>query len=137
MLVGKSSPFGGTARTASLLALRLLGESYPRELARLLETALAGVQQALRGLERDGLVAARSAGRTRLYRIDPRYFARPELEAYLGRLLDPETALKRRAAELRRRPRRGGKPDDPPVERRGRFRRPVRGISTGRSRRPN
>jgi DNA-binding transcriptional ArsR family regulator len=110
MMVGRSSPFGGAARTATLLALRLLGESYPRELARLLGLALAGVQQALAGLERDGIVAARAAGRTRLYRIDPRYFARTELEAYLGRLLDPETALKRRAAELRRRPRRSGKP---------------------------
>ena len=106
MMVGKSSPFGGSARTSTLLGLRLLGESYPRELARVLGIALSGVQQALRGLERDGLVAARSAGRTRLCRIDPRYFARPELEAYLGRLLDPESELKRSVAELRRRPRR-------------------------------
>jgi hypothetical protein len=29
-----SSPFGGQTRTRVLLALRLLGESYPRELAR-------------------------------------------------------------------------------------------------------
>jgi DNA-binding transcriptional ArsR family regulator len=110
MLVGKSSPFGGTARTRTLLALELLSESYPRELARLLASPLAGVQQALRGLERDGLVAARSAGRTRLYRIDPRYFARPELEGYLRRLLDPERELKARASDIRRRPRRAGKP---------------------------
>jgi DNA-binding transcriptional ArsR family regulator len=110
MLVGKSSPFGGAARTRTLLALELLGESYPRELARLLASSLGGVQQALRGLERDGLVAARSAGRTRLYRLDPRYFARPELESYLRRLLDPEGDLKARASDIRRRPRRAGKP---------------------------
>ncbi len=110
MLVGKSSPFGGAARTRTLLALELLGESYPRELARLLASSLAGVQQALRGLERDGLVAARAAGRTRLYRIDPRYFARPELQSYLRRLLDPERDLKARASDTRRRPRRSGKP---------------------------
>lgn len=110
MLVGKSSPFGGASRTRTLLALELLGESYARELARLLASPLTGVQQALRGLERDGLVAAISAGKTRLYRIDPRYFARPELKNYLRRLLEPEMELKKRAAGLRRRPRRSGKP---------------------------
>lgn len=110
MLVDQSSPFGGTARTRALLALELLNESYPRELARLLTSSLAGVQQALGSLERDNMVAARSVGRTRLYRINPRYFARQELEAYLRRLLDSESELKRRASVLRRRPRRTGKP---------------------------
>ena len=69
-------PFGGQARTRVLLGLRLLEESYPRELARVLELPLSGVQMAVRGLERDGLVAARAAGRTRLVRLNPRYFAR-------------------------------------------------------------
>ena len=110
MLVGKSSPFGGMARTRTLLALELLGESYARELSRLLGSSLTGIQQALRGLELDGLVAARPAGRTRLYRIDPRYFARTELATYLRRLLESEKELKRRASTLRRRPRRSGKP---------------------------
>lgn len=82
-----------------LLALSLLEESFPRELARLLEIPVNGVQQDLRRLEADGLVAGRAAGRTRLYRIDPRYFARAELGKYL-----------RRIAKLRRRPRRAGKP---------------------------
>jgi len=110
VMVGRSSPFGGLARTRALMALQLLGESYPRELARLLDSAVSGIQQALRGLEKDGLVAARSAGRTRLYRIDPRYFARPELESYLRRLVEAEKEITRRAAQLRRRPRRGDKP---------------------------
>jgi DNA-binding transcriptional ArsR family regulator len=110
MLVDKSSPFGGAARTRALLALELLGESYPRELSRLLSSSLAGVQKGLAGLERDGMVAAKSVGRTRLYRINPRYFARQELEVYLRRLLESEPELKRRASNLRRRPRRTGKP---------------------------
>jgi|SRR5450759_3124621 len=109
MMVGRGAPFGGTARTNVLLVLELLGEGYPRELARLLESSLSGIQQALRGLERDGIVAARTAGRTRLYRIDPRYFARAELQAYLRRLLEPEAGLRHRADALRRRPRRAGK----------------------------
>ena len=110
MLVSRSSPFGGQARTLVLLALSLLDESFPRELARLLEVPLNGIQQALRGLEVDALVAARTAGRTRLYRLNPRYFAREELEDYLKRLAGAETELAERTAQLRRRPRRAGKP---------------------------
>ena len=110
MLVSRSSPFGGRSRTLVLLALNLLEESFPRELARVLQTRLFSVQQALRGLERDGLVAVRSAGRTRLYRVNPRYFAREELQQYLRRLAEPEKELYERISGLRRRPRRSGKP---------------------------
>jgi sugar-specific transcriptional regulator TrmB len=93
-----------------LLAISVLEESFPRELARLLEIPLNGVQQALRGLEADALVAARTAGRTRLYRLNPRYFAREELLEYLKRLTAAETDLLERTEELRKRPRRAGKP---------------------------
>lgn len=108
-MVGKSSPFGSVSRTSALVALNLLEESYPRELARLLEQPLFAVQKALAGLERDGLVAARTAGRTRLYRLNPRYFALKELRDLLGRLAVPEEALRERIEDLRRRPRRAGK----------------------------
>ena len=109
-MVDISSPFGGQTRTRVLLALRLLDESYPRELSRALGLPLSGVQMALRGLERDGLVAARTAGRTRLFRLNPRYFAREELRHYLLRLTEPDDDLRQRLAQLRRRPRRTGKP---------------------------
>jgi DNA-binding IclR family transcriptional regulator len=79
-MVIESSPFGSRARTKVLLALRLLAESYARELARVLSMPLSGVQRALASLERDGLVAGRSFGRTRMYRFDPRYFAHQELQ---------------------------------------------------------
>ncbi len=110
MLVGVSSPFGGKTRTRVLLALRLLSESYPRELSRVLAVPLNAVQQALRSLEADGLVAGKSAGRTRLYRINPRYFAYKELVAYLLRLAGVEDEIRDRVEALRRRPRRSGKP---------------------------
>jgi DNA-binding transcriptional ArsR family regulator len=105
-----TSPFGTTARTSVLLALKLLDESYARELARLLDLPLSGVQRALRSLESDGLIAARSAGRTRLFRLDPRYFARAELAAFLSRLSEAQRGLRGRVEALRRRPRRSGKP---------------------------
>jgi len=110
MLVSRSSPFGGRSRTLVLLALSLIEESFPRELSRVLQVPLYSVQQALRRLEIDGLVAGRSAGRTRLYRLDPRYFARTELQEYLRRLAEPEEDLVERIARLRKRPRRAGKP---------------------------
>ena len=109
-MVDSSSPFGGQARTRLLLALRLLDESYPRELARLLDRPLSGIQSAILGLERDGLVAVRPAGRTRLVRVNPRYFAREELQRYLLKLAEADPDLQARVAALRRRPRRPGKP---------------------------
>ena len=110
MVKTTSSPFGGQGRTRVLLALRLLGESYARELARVLEMPLSGVQGALRGLELDGLVAARSLGRTRVFQLNPRYFASAALSEFLRRLVEPEADLRDRVAALRRRPRRTGKP---------------------------
>ena len=110
VVITSSSPFGSTARTQVLLALRLLGDSYARELARILDFRLSAVQRALQSLERDRLIAARSVGRTRLYRLDPRYLARADLCRYLDRLNEAETDLRRRVAGLRRRPRRTSKP---------------------------
>lgn len=110
MLVGRSSPFGSRNRTRTLIALWLLEESYPRELARLLGVPLFAVQNALRGLEKDALAAGRLRGRTRLYRLNPQYFARKELGALLSRLVSQEPELEAGIRRLRRRPRQTGKP---------------------------
>ncbi len=105
-----SSPFGGQTRTRVLVALRLLGTSYARELARLLEAPVFGVRKALQGLERDRLVSGRLLGRTRVYQLNPAYFARNELRAYLARLADADADLQDRVQQMRRRPRRAGRP---------------------------
>jgi DNA-binding transcriptional ArsR family regulator len=105
-----SSPFGSTTRTRVLVTLRLLGSSYPRELARLLAVSPSLVLKALRTLERDGLVAGRTIGRSRVYTLDPRYFAREDLRRYLARLSEADIDLRERVAQLRRRPRWSGKP---------------------------
>lgn len=107
MLVGESSrppgssPFGSRTRTRTLLALALMSESYPRELARVLETPLFAVQKALASLERDQLVAGRLLGRTRLYGLNPRYLASRELREYLERLAGREFELRRRIGTRR------------------------------------
>lgn len=105
----QSSPFGGSTRTRVLIALRLLETSYPQELAAVLDAPPSGVRKALRSLERDGLAAGRSVGRTRVYRINPAYFARNELRDYLARLAEADDELTRRIESLRRRPRPAGK----------------------------
>ncbi len=104
-----SSPFGSPTRTRLLLALELLGQSYARELSRLLSSPLSVVQKGLVSLERDGLIVGRLIGRTRLFEISPRYFAAKELRAYLSRLAAADPDLQRRISALRRRPRRTGK----------------------------
>ena len=110
LVVNQSSPFGSGTRTRVLLALRLMGSSYPRELARLLDSAVNGVQGAIRSLERDGLIVGRAVGRTRLFELNPRYFAATELRALVDKLSDADRDLKDRIATLRRRPRRTAKP---------------------------
>lgn len=104
------SPFGTRTRTRALLALRLLSSSHPRELARLLDVPLSMVQRALASLEGDGLVVARTVGRTRVFTLNPRDVARDELERYLLQLSESDEELRNAVAQVRRRPRRTGKP---------------------------
>jgi hypothetical protein len=104
-----TSPFGSQTRTRLLIALELLGQSYAREFGRLLGAPLSVVQKGLVSLERDGLIVGRLIGRTRLFEINPRFFAVKELRALLARLAAGDTDLRRRTTELRRRPRRTGK----------------------------
>ncbi|MBE3133721.1 MAG: winged helix-turn-helix transcriptional regulator [Acidobacteria bacterium] len=105
-----SSPFGGQARTRVLVALRLLESSFPRELSRILAIPVSAVSRALARLERDALVVGRLVGRSRVYTLNPGYFGKRELEGYLSRLADADAELRARTAQLRRRPRRTGKP---------------------------
>jgi len=90
--------------------MQFLGESYARELSRILEAPVSVIQKALKSLEKDGVIAARVMGRTRVYRFDSRYFAAAELQSFLRRLAEPEAEWKNRLARIRRRPRIGGKP---------------------------
>lgn len=110
VVVSRSSPFGSQTRTRVLLALELLGDAYPRELARALGSQVSAVQRALRSLERDGLVAGRTLGRIRLYRVNPAYAAVTQLRRFLQRLAAGDRELQASLASLRRRPRRTGKP---------------------------
>jgi DNA-binding MarR family transcriptional regulator len=110
MVTKDSSPFGSATRTGILKSISLLGESFPREIARLTGSTLSTVQKAVVSLERDGLIAGRSVGRMRIFSLNPRFFAARELAALLRRLAEADAELVRAVSELRRRPRRTGKP---------------------------
>ncbi len=102
--------FGSSRRTEVLVAIALLGDTYPSELARLLEAPLFSVQNIVAALDREGVVAVRAAGRSRLVSLDPRYFAFNELKNLLLKLSAAEPRLRAAVAGRRSRPRRSGEP---------------------------
>jgi hypothetical protein len=105
-----SELFGGRNRTAVLVAIRLLEETYPSELAHLLGVRPYTVQSILASLEHEAVVVSRLMGRTRMVVLNPRYFANAELSALLWKLGQNDVALQHKLAARRRRPRRAGKP---------------------------
>jgi DNA-binding MarR family transcriptional regulator len=101
--------FGSAARSEVLMAIYLLDQTYPRELARLLGKSLTPVQKSIEGLERAGLVATWPDGAARRVTLNPRYVALKELRALLQALTIHEVELQDKLAQQRRRPRRIGK----------------------------
>lgn len=105
--------FGSRARTSVLVSLRLMEQSYASELAAVVGTRLYSVQRILTSLEGEGVVTSRLVGRTRVVTLNPRYVAAAELSALLWKLGEHDTALQKALAQVRRRPRRAGKPGLP------------------------
>lgn len=102
---------GSVNRERILLYLLIRNEGYAREIARFFKTDLAPIQKQLERLESGGVLYSRSAGRTRLYRLNPRYPFLGELRALLDKALTfypPEEREK--LTMTRTRPRRKGKP---------------------------
>ena|SRR5579862_3192246 len=95
--------FGSALRTKVLVAIAKLGETYPSELAAMLDSRLLPVQRVLVSLESTGMIATRLRGRVRLVTLNPRWFARRELFALLLRL--GETPMFEQIGVVRRRPR--------------------------------
>jgi hypothetical protein len=100
--------FGSRRRTEILVLTALLGETYPREVARLLGAPVYSIQKIADGLDREGVFAARRVGNQLRISLDPRYFASKELHALLLRLAEAEPELRRIASGRRSRPRRSG-----------------------------
>ncbi len=101
--------FGSRRRTSILLLLGLLEESYPSELARLLEAPIFSVQTIVDNLEAEGIIVTRRLGRTRRLELNPRFPAAEELKALLSKLGRLDKEVRKAAARKRARPRRAGK----------------------------
>jgi DNA-binding transcriptional ArsR family regulator len=104
------SLFGGRTRTAILIAVRLLEETYATELADMLGLRKFSVQRVLDSLESEGAIVSRTMGRTRLVQLNTRYFAAKPLAELLWSMGKKDTGLQKQLATRRRRPRRAGKP---------------------------
>jgi hypothetical protein len=86
-------------------------EGYAREIARFFDTDLDPVQKQLEKLEVGGVLVSWTAGRTRLYSLNPRYPFMKELRSLLEKALSFYTEEEREELMMsRRRPRRRGKP---------------------------
>jgi DNA-binding MarR family transcriptional regulator len=97
-------------RTDVLALVAALGESYPRELARLTARPLSMVQRAIRDLELAGVLVTRLRGKQREVRLDDGYVAASELASLLEALLERDRRYgKQLSNAARRRPRRIGK----------------------------
>jgi hypothetical protein len=86
-------------------------EGYAREIARFYKTGLDPIQKQLDKLEVGGVLASRTAGRTRLYQFNPRYAFLSELQSLLQKAISFYSPEERELLLMvRRRPRRKGKP---------------------------
>ncbi len=101
--------FGSKMRTALLMLLAVLGESYPAELARCLGTTIPSVQRTLDRVEEEGLISSRQLF-VRAVTLSPLYPAAKELRALLLRLAEGYPQYARLKESRRTRPRRRNKP---------------------------
>jgi hypothetical protein len=102
---------GSVNRERVLLYVFSRTEGYAREISSFYKTDLSQIQKQMERLEEGGVFYSRSAGRTRLYGLNPRYPFLKELKALLEKTLSfypPDE--KERLTIYRRRPRRKGKP---------------------------
>lgn len=100
--------FGTSMRTALLMLVAVLGETYPAELARYLGTSISSVQRTLDKIEDDGLIATRPLV-VRAVTLNPVYPAAKELRALLLRLAEGYPQYQRVKESRRLRPRRRNK----------------------------
>lgn len=101
--------FGSPVRSKVLVLIALLGETYPREVARLADSPLISVQRIVSDLEREGVVVSRIVGGSRLVTLNRRLYGKDDLESFLIKYAKRAPNLESAVSKLRRRPRRAAK----------------------------
>ncbi len=107
------SLFGNSVIEKILFFLLKNERAYPSQLSQVFEIPLFSCQTALERLERGGIVASHTEGRTRLYQFNPRYPFQKELKLFLEKaytFLPEQVRIKYYESPIRTRPRRKGKP---------------------------
>lgn len=105
------SLFGSLSRERILTYIAAREEGYAREITTFWKCPDRPIKRELNRLEADGVLIAKSYGRTITYKINPKYFLLKELTALLLKAIDaypPE--WKEKLIFSRRRPRAKGKP---------------------------
>lgn len=102
---------GNETASKVLLYLESYGSGYPRAISETFEISLSQVQRQLERFEREGILASRLIGKTRVYEWNPRCFYLEDLKSILSKSLErlPESLLEKYFRK-RMRPRKKGKP---------------------------
>jgi DNA-binding transcriptional ArsR family regulator len=100
--------FGSRMRTALLMLVAVLEETYPAELGRYLGSSIPSVQRTLDKVEEEGLLATRQLV-VRSVTLNPLYPAINELRAFLLRLAEGYPEYQNIKESRRLRPRRRDK----------------------------
>jgi len=100
--------FGSKMRTAMLMLIAVLEETYPAELARYLGTTIYSIQRTLDKIEEERLIATRPLV-VRAVTLNPNYPAAKELRTLLLRLAEGYPEYKQLKESRRTRPRKRGK----------------------------
>lgn len=101
--------FGSRTRERFLRLLGLLEQTYPSQAAELLGETVVAVQRVVTDLERDGILASRLMGRTRVYELNKRYQHFRPLRELLMSMGQSDPEIVDAATRVRQRPRRTGK----------------------------
>lgn len=101
--------FGTRMRTALLILIAALEQTYPAEISRYLRSTIPAVQKTLDKLEEEGLIASRQLA-VRTVTLNPDYPAFRELQAFLLRLAEGYPQYQIIKESRRTRPRRRRKP---------------------------
>ena len=101
--------FGTSMRTALLMFVAVMEETYPAEISRYLPATISSVQRTLDKLEDEGIVSTRALA-VRTVTLNPLYPAAKELRALLLRLAEGYDRYRLAKESRRTRPRRRNKP---------------------------
>ena len=101
--------FGTRMRTALLMLIAVLEETYPAEISRYLPATIANVQRSVDKLEDEGILSTRQLA-VRSVTLNPSYPAYRQLRALLLRLAEGYKEYQAVKESRRSRPRRRRKP---------------------------